>query len=125
MAKFALKFMLVLHDDPSSFKDLSPEQIQNVIDRYNAWAGQLAQEERMAGGEKLADEPGRVMRRSGSEASVTDGPYSETKEVFGGYFLIYADSYEDAVAVCQNCPHLDYGGAIEIRAVDSHDADGA
>ena len=125
MAKFTRKYMLAFHDDPRSFEDLTPEQMQQIVGRYTAWAGQLAEEGRMVGGEKLADEPGRVMRRQGDDASVTDGPYSETKEVFGGFFLIHANSYDDAVAVSRSCPHLDYGGAIEIRAVDAHEADGA
>ena len=111
------KFMLALHDDPSAYTELSPEDMQQVVQRYNEWAGKLAQEGRMAGGEKLTDEPGRVMRRDGEKAVVKDGPYSETKEVLGGFFLINAESYDDAVAVCQDCPHLDYG-TIEIRALD-------
>lgn len=111
------KFMLVLHDDPSVFADLSPEDMQKVVQRYNEWAGKLAQQGRMAGGEKLKDEPGRIVRRDGDKPVVKDGPYSETKEVFGGFFLINAESYDEAIALSQDCPHLDYG-TIEIRAVD-------
>ena len=113
------RYMLALHDDPAAFEDLSPEQMQQVVEKYNEWAGRLAQAGRMAGGEKLRDEPGRVVRREGDGTSVKDGPYSETKEVLGGFFLINAESYEDAVAVCQDCPHLDYGGTIEIRKVEN------
>ncbi|MEO1131020.1 MAG: transcription initiation protein, partial [Planctomycetota bacterium] len=80
MAKFTMKFMLAFHDDPTSLADLSPEEMQKIVQRYNAWAGSLAEEGRLAGAEKLADEPGRVVRREGSSATVKDGPYSETKE---------------------------------------------
>lgn len=48
---------------------------------------------------------------------MTDGPYSEAKEVLGGYFVIEADSYEQAVERLQDCPHLDYG-TIVIREVE-------
>ncbi len=120
MAKFTSKFMLALHDDPSAFESLSPEEMQKIVQRYNEWAGALAKQGRMAGGEKLTDEPGQILRREGAKNTVKDGPFSETKEVLGGFFLILADSYEDAVAVCQDCPHLDYGGTIEIRAIDAH-----
>ncbi|MEM1186693.1 MAG: YciI family protein [Planctomycetota bacterium] len=118
MAKFTLKFMLALHDDPRGFDDLSPEEMQQIVRRYTEWAGKLAEEGRMAGGEKLSDDGGKVIRRDGGEAVVKDGPYSETKEVFAGFFLIHANSYEDAVEVSRTCPHLEYGGTIEIRAVD-------
>lgn len=112
------QYMLVLHDDPNQFSDLSPEEMQGVIQRYGAWAGKLAQEGRLAGGEKLTDDAGRILRRSGDKTTVKDGPFSETKEVFGGYFLINAENYDDAVEICQDCPHLDYG-TIELRGVES------
>jgi hypothetical protein len=50
---------------------------------------------------------------------VTDGPYSETKEVLGGYYIVSADSYERAIDLARDCPHFDYGGAIEVRELDT------
>ena len=47
----------------------------------------------------------------------TDGPYSETKEVLGGYYTIEAASYEEAVSRALEHPHLEYGGTIEVRQV--------
>jgi len=49
---------------------------------------------------------------------VTDGPYSETKEILGGYFTVTADNYEAAVKRAGECPHLEFGGTIEVREVD-------
>jgi hypothetical protein len=46
-----------------------------------------------------------------------DGPYAEAKEVVGGYFIVEADGYDDAVALCRDCPHLAYG-RIEVRQLD-------
>jgi hypothetical protein len=66
---------------------------------------------------KLADDAGKVLRGR-SQARITDGPYSETKEVLGGYFMIEAPSYDDAVGHSRDCPHLEYGGTIEVRQVD-------
>jgi len=43
-----------------------------------------------------------------------DGPYTETKEIVGGYFLIEADSYDHAIELSRDCPHFDFG-SIEIR----------
>ena len=50
---------------------------------------------------------------------VTDGPYSETKEWLGGYYMIEVPNYEAAVEVSRGCPHLEYGGTIELREVDA------
>ena len=51
-------------------------------------------------------------------AKVTDGPYAEAREVIGGLFILEAGNYDEAVTLCQDCPHLDFG-TIEIREVES------
>jgi hypothetical protein len=66
---------------------------------------------------RLADDPGRVMRVQGGRTRTTDGPYSETKEVLGGYYTIEADDYDGAVQRALDHPHLEYGGTIEVRHV--------
>ena len=50
-------------------------------------------------------------------ASVTDGPYTEGKEVVAGYFIINAEDFDDAVAECNNYPDFDYGGQVQVRQV--------
>ena len=52
------------------------------------------------------------------QVRVTDGPYSETKEVLGGYYIIEAGSYDQAIELSRDCPQLEYGGTIEVRQVD-------
>ena len=112
------KFMLLLHDNPSGFADVSPEQMQNVIEKYQAWGKRLREQGVIQGGHKLKDEPGKVMRSNGGQVRVTDGPYSESKEVLGGFYIIDATDYAQAIERSQDCPHLGYGGTIEVRQVD-------
>ena len=112
------KFMLLLHDDPTAFASMSPEQMQQVLEKYMAWGKRLREAGLMHAGEKLTDEPGRVLRSKNGQVRVTDGPYSETKEVLGGYYIIEAASYEQAIERSRDCPHLEYGGTIEVRQVD-------
>ena len=66
-----------------------------------------------------ADDPRAIasVARDG-QVRVTDGPYSETKEVLGGYYIIEAGSYDQAIERSRDCPHLEYGGTIEVREVD-------
>ena len=61
----------------------------------------------MAGGEKLAEEGGKVVSARRSRVTIVDGPYSETKEVVGGYFLVQAADYAEAVELARDCPHYD------------------
>jgi hypothetical protein len=112
------KFMLLLHDNPASFADVSPEDMQKVLEKYMAWGDKLRRAGLMHAKDKLTDEPGRVLRARNGEVRVTDGPYSESKEVLGGYYIIEAADYNQAIERSRDCPHLEYGGTIEVRQVD-------
>lgn len=111
------KYMLFLYEDPAAFQELSPEEMQAVIRRYHDWRNGLEEAGRLVASDKLKDGEGRVVRRDDGRVRILDGPYSETKEVIGGFFAIEAESYEQAVEVCDGCPHLDYG-TIEIRETE-------
>ena len=114
-------YMFLLYGGPGSDTGLAPEEMQRIIEKYSAWAAKLRETGRWAGGNKLKDGEGRVLRANGGKARVLDGPFSETKEVIGGYFAVVAENYDDAVALAEDCPHLAYGGTIEIREIDEHE----
>jgi len=108
------QFLLLLHDPVDSpLLSMSPAEMQEVIERYSAWSAKLAAEGRIAGGNKLTDGSARHLTKLG----VIDGPYPETKEIIGGYFLIEAASYDEAVEIALSCPHLDFG-RIEVREIE-------
>jgi hypothetical protein len=109
------KYVLFLHENPSDFADVSPEEAQRIIERYAAWSRDLGA--RRVGGQKLREEGGRHLSRSGSGVQVSDGPYGEAKEVLGGFFIIDAPDYDAAVEVASGCPHMDFGW-IEVREVE-------
>lgn len=114
------KYMLFLHESTDLARDWTPEQMQSVIERYSAWTRGLMENGRMTGGEKLRDEGGRHLRSNGSGITVADGPYSETKEILSGFFVIEAADYDEAAEIAKTCPHLEYGW-IELREVDPID----
>ena len=113
------KYMLLLHEDPTTFAGMSPEQMQKVIEKYVAWGARLRQAGLVSESHKLAGEPGKVLRAKGGQLRVTDGPYSETKEILGGYYVVEANSYDEAIERSRDCPHIEYGGTIELRQVDT------
>ena len=110
------EYMLLLHDSGTMPPDMSPADIQAVIERYSAWRNKVAQSGRKIVGHKLVDGQGRVMKGAGSP-KVIDGPYAEAREVIGGLFILEADNYDEAVALTRDCPHLDFG-TIEIRQIE-------
>lgn len=112
------QFILLLHESPADYSNVSPEEIQAVISEYKAWRTQLEGEDRMRGGNKLKDEGGRHLSAANDQIRVVDGPYAEAKEIMGGYFLIEAKDYDEAVKISKGCPHLKFGGRIELREID-------
>ncbi len=96
------QYMLLLYDNPSIWEKSSPEEMQQAMSKYMAWV----EKPFMKGSMRLATDPGRVMRANGGKTGVTDGPYSETKEVLGGYYLIEAADYDEAVQRSMDHPHL-------------------
>jgi hypothetical protein len=109
--------MLLLRSEPSSFADLSPEEIQGILMRFAKWRESLTAGGHKPEGQKLRDLSGRVMRHSDGKVMVTDGPYAETHEVVGGYFAYDAESYEQAVELAKGCPVLPFG-PVEIREIE-------
>ncbi|HYM13179.1 MAG TPA: YciI family protein [Bryobacterales bacterium] len=105
------QYMLLLYHDPSGWEKLSPEEMQKALEKYMAWTKKPF----VVDSKRLAPEPGRVIRSAGGKPRTTDGPYSETKEVLGGFYLIEAASYDEAVQRALDHPHVGYGGTVEIR----------
>jgi hypothetical protein len=112
------QYILLLHERPTDFSAMSPEEMQRIVEEYRSWSQSMGQAGKLVGGHKLTDEGGRVLRGWGSEFSVTDGPLPEAKEVIGGLFHIHAADYDEAARLSASCPHLKYGGRIELRRVD-------
>jgi hypothetical protein len=109
--------MMLLHEPPPDFSAFSAEDIQNMINDYKNWRNGVAAKGKLIGGNKLRDEGGRHLSGANGDFRVTDGPFAEAKEVIGGYFTIEAADYDEAVETCRDCPHLKYGGRIELREV--------
>lgn len=111
------KYMLFLHEDQGQFDNRTHDEMMRIITEYSAWAQKMRNENRFAGGEKLTEDAGKVLRPKGGKVVVTDGPYAESREIVGGYFAIVAGSYEEACEVARECPHLKYGGRVEVRQI--------
>jgi len=110
-------FILLLHGNSGGTPPDSPDEYMAMFKAYAGWADRMRAEGRYKGGEKLTDEPGKVMRPKAGRAAVTDGPYAESKELLGGFFVIAAKDYDEACTVAESGPHLGYGGTIEIRQI--------
>ena len=108
--------MLIFRDgNPASYKALSADRRQALLEQWNAWYDGLAAVGKVDHGHPLEPE-GRVVSGARGER-VVDGPFAEAKEAIAGYFFLHVADIDEATAIAQRCPNLDYGMEIEVRPV--------
>jgi hypothetical protein len=106
---------LLLFRGTQWYKGLSPAEIQKVMSKWRAWFNDLKAQGKMKSGLPLMNE-GKIVHGANGRF-VTDGPFAESKEAIGGYFLITAPNLAEAVAIARQCPGLEHGAVVEIRPV--------
>jgi len=94
-------------------ENLPPETIQAAIDRFYEWYGAHVAAGTIKVGSRLTPETKLVTKRG-----IIDGPFSETKEVVGGFWFITAASLEEAAAIAAENPAIQCGLSLEIRQLD-------
>jgi hypothetical protein len=92
----------------------SPEQQQAHMQKWFAWVDKLTKAGKYISGEPLLP-GGKTV--SGSKKTVTDGPFTESKEVIGGYFAIYAKNMDEAIEMSIECPDFALDGSVEVREI--------
>lgn len=97
-------------------RDLSPDEMQKIMERTYAWFDGLKEAGRFKAAQPLFHE-GRTLSARGDGTSVTDGPFAESKEAVGGYLIVAADSMEEAVEIARGWPLLDCGTTLEVRPI--------
>ena len=111
-------FLLVFRNDFNAAPRTatgSPEEMQAEMKKWMDWIGGIAAQNKLVDrGNRLGSE-GKVVK---SGNVVTDGPYMETKELIGGYSIIKANSYAEAVEMAKGCPILKVGGNVEVRDIN-------
>jgi hypothetical protein len=108
------RHMLIFRDTAEVYEKMSPEDKQNLLRQWTSWYDSLESQGKLEGGRPL--EPrGRIV--SHSEGRVTDGPYVESKEAVGGFFMLTVDTIEEATEIAKGCPSLKYGLVVEVRPV--------
>jgi hypothetical protein len=110
-----MRYLLLLYGEPVRPETLTPAQWQGVMEAHTTFHRELTEAGAIVDSSPLAPPAeARTVRISRGERMVVDGPFAETKEVLGGYYLIEADSLEAAVEWAQRLRH-DADGSIEVR----------
>lgn len=118
-----MKYVMLICDDMSAYADLTDAEREagyaEIYAHIEKWEKRGRYVE--GGAELQGRDTARTIRRNGSgNVVVTDGPYTELKELVGGFMMIEADSMEEALETASEWPGLKYGSAIEVRPIVVH-----
>jgi hypothetical protein len=109
-----MKYAILIYDSEESLSKMA----ESMDEEYEKFATSLVETDRMRGGEQLAP-PSSATTLTNERGQVIphDGPFAETKEQLGGFFLIEAGSLDDALEIAGRVPSLGYGGVVEVRPI--------
>ena len=111
------QYLLLIYGDESAAASATPEDFQREYDAYGAFTKDLQDRGVMRGGEALQPtNTATTVRVKGGETLTTDGPFAETKEQLGGFYLVEVDHLDDAIKAAAMIPGAQHG-CIEVRPV--------
>jgi hypothetical protein len=112
-----MQYMLLIYNDPNGWESMSESEQGEIFGAYGTFTEELQESGKMVAGDALqATDTATSVRVREGETLTTDGPFAETKEVLGGYYLIDVESLDEALEWAAKIPGASYG-TIEVRPV--------
>ena len=119
-----MQYLLLIYGDQSQASSMSEEEMGQVMQAYGTYTQELEQSGAMVGGNALQPiDTATTVRVHNDETLTTDGPFAETKEQLGGYYLVDVGSLDEALEWAAKIPGARYG-SIEVRPVMVFDEEG-
>ena len=107
-----MKYAMLIHEKPGYVEALAEGEQRAVLAEYSA----LAEDPRARGSAQLQPiETATTVRVQDGQTLTTDGPFADTKEVFGGYYVFDVPNVDAALGLAERIPALRLGGAVEVR----------
>jgi hypothetical protein len=120
-----MKYLLTIYNDESGFAEATPEQIQQVMAAYEAFGREVSEAGAMLGGEGLQPtSTATTVRVRDGETVTSDGPFADTREQLGGYYLLDCRDLDEAIGWAAKIPGA-RDGTVEVRPVMDYEAVGA
>ena len=112
-----MRYLLMIYSKEQMDAEITPEQMQTVMSEYNAFTAEASKRGANKGGEALMPTTmaTTVQVRDGKTLT-SDGPFAETKEQLGGYYLLDVEDLNDAIELAALCPGAKWG-TIELRPI--------
>lgn len=110
-----MQYMLLIYDDESRFAAMSKEALQQLYSDYGTFTQDLIASGVLESGSELSPiATATTVRVRNGKTQTTDGPFAETKEQLGGYYIINVDNLDEAIKWAAKVPSA-FGGSIEVR----------
>lgn len=112
-----MKYLLALIGPDYDSSEMTPEVMAEVLPRWMAFEKEIKESGAYVAGEALEPSSTATTVRigGGEKRTITDGPFAETKEKLGGFYLIEVETHEEALSIAEQVPLEE--GAVEVRAV--------
>lgn len=113
-----MRYALLLIGNEAGYAALSPEESKEIYARHDEFGAKFG--EKLRGGAELRpSDTATTVRRQGGEVLVTDGPFAETAEQLGGFYIVEAADQDEALAIAREVPTIP-GDAVEVRPLVAH-----
>jgi hypothetical protein len=120
-----MKYLLLLYGDEGRWADMSEEDMAESVKMWSAFGQKLVDSGAYLAGEGLAPTTeATTVRIQAGEVVHTDGPFAETREQLGGFYLLECPDLDTALGWAAQVPELGAGGSVEVRPVMDYEAAG-
>ena len=114
-----MRYLLLIYGDESTGANMNEQEQAAAMDKWMTYTNDFQNSGKMLGGEALMPSSTATTVRGNPNGStmVTDGPFAESKETLGGYYMIEAANLDEALEWAKKMPNMSEGGAVEIRPI--------
>ena len=112
-----MRYLVLIYGSEQQWASMTPEAISEMLSGYNKYTQDLAEAGVLRAGDELQPVfTATTIRVRDGKTHTTDGPFAETKEQLGGYYMIETETLDEAIAWAAKCPGATYG-SVEVRPV--------
>jgi hypothetical protein len=112
-----MRYLLLIYGDESTYGQMSEAELEADMDKWREFTAAIKSAGASSGGEALQPTTTATsVRDDNGKALVTDGPFAETREQLGGYYVLDVENLDEAIKWAQRCPGATYG-TIELRPI--------
>jgi hypothetical protein len=109
-----MQYLLLIYNNEKTFQNVRQEEGEKIMSDYMAFTQSIVKSGHFKAGDGLQPTNTATTVRAGG---TTDGPFAETKEQLGGYYLVDAQNLDEAISIAKRIPVIKHGGCVEVRPV--------